>query len=782
MRGSKTFKGILAVLVSLAVLVAVLPLAARYYGAKWLQGQGATGASIESVSLNFLSGIITVQNLSAGDRDGQTLRFDELVIDPTWLELLKGHPGVDSILLKDAIIDIELSPDGAVRVGALTFASQAENAAAESNQMLDFSVGRIDLEAVTVSFSDTNIAKTLHIDSLALGSLSTAEPGRQTSLAMTARPGDSGLTIKGDIVPFDVVRKVDLEITARDLQLAEHKDVIPALGLEGLTGTVSLTTTLRLLFGAERLEADVEGTVTASDLHAKVAGLDTVIEGVKVDVRARFIERAGLDFSVQVGLEADGISAGISGATYPLAQIGHVDIVSADISGARATVGSINLAQLVFLQQYHEPGNSVDSIALAGIEVQFPDETIPASVAIDDLNVVGATLYVARSDTGRILYTELPADLAAATATSGVDVPQAESVAPMVVRIGRLAFEQASLEIHDFQVNPALALTLQPVTLKLENLDSSQPDNPLAVDLSIAMGEFTRLTSSGRLTPLAAQPAADLKFEITGLELPRFAAYLPGYDINRGRLAASGTAKINEGKLDVANDLVLEDLRLASRAGQEVPALSTALSMPLDVALDLLRNSNDEIRLSIPVTGDIASPQFDLDDVMSSAIGGAMQKAAFSYVKSLLQPLGTILFVADVANKAARPRFEPVAFPPGSAELTDRGREYLGKVATLLNDRPGLTVSACGVATPADTAALLLSKQAQLEGMADPSPTAQTAALVSDAEITALANARGDIVRSFLVKEAGLPQARVFACSTAVEDTDERGPRAKLLL
>ncbi len=83
--------------------------------------------------------------------------------------------------------------------------------------------------------------------------------------------------------------------------------------------------------------------------------------------------------------------------------------------------------------------------------------------------------------------------------------------------------------------------------------------------------------------------------------------------------------------------------------------------MPVDVALDLLRDSDDRISLKLPVSGSLTDPQFGTGDIIRQATQSALQNAAMSYVKSALQPLGTIMLVGNLAAKAARPRFEPVA-------------------------------------------------------------------------------------------------------------------------
>ncbi|XOV87631.1 MAG: DUF748 domain-containing protein [Pseudomonadota bacterium] len=788
MQRGTVWKSILALLVLLALVAALSPVAARFYGISWLQARGSADADIEAVSMNFLSGIITVQGVVAGVGPGQTLRLDEVSIDPGWRDLVTGHLKVDEVLLKGAVIDVRREPDGRLTVGELVVVAPGESPPEEAPGIMpSFAIGRVALASVTVSFSDGVFSRQLHIDELALGAISTASPDASTSVSLIARMGDTDVNIAGDFLPLATARELDLKVVLDNLVLAEHQDVIGAVGVQDLAGRISLTADLRLLLAPEGIEIDVEGEATAADLQASMADVELAVDDFRLELAARFTERSGLTYSIQAGAEATGLRVGIRGQPRQLLRVGRLVVTDADLTEAGASLSTIVGTEIVLLEQYHEPGNRIDRFVLRGLVATLPTEAAPAQVGVDEVTLTGASVHLSRSADDKLLYAELPADLAAAAPPAAGQADEQTVASPAIIKVRHFGLESGSLTIRDSMVQPPLVLTLAPVNLVLQNYDSSQPDLPLLADLSISLGDFTRLTVTGQLVPLAEKPGADLAFDAAGLELPQFAAYLPGYDIKRGRLNVTGEARVDQGKLNVTNNLVLEDLQLTSKAGQEVPALSDALAMPLDVALDLLRNSKDEIHLSIPVTGDLASPQFDFDDVVSSAIGGAMQKAALSYAKSLLQPLGTILFVADIAGKAARPRFEPVAFEPGSAELNDKGREYLGKMATLLAGRPGLRVSACGVASPADREALQVQLQASAAVATDSPQTAETSqaqpdVVVSDTALVELANRRGEQVRRFLITDQGLAQARIFSCVASVETSDDPGPRVKLLL
>jgi len=137
---------------------------------------------------------------------------------------------------------------------------------------------------------------------------------------------------------------------------------------------------------------------------------------------------------------------------------------------------------------------------------------------------------------------------------------------------------------------------------------------------------------------------------LNALELPRFSSYIPGYNIDRGRLSTESAVSLNGEMLDIQNRVVLEQLRLAGKAAEGNAILAEGMSMPLDVALDLLRDGDDRISLSLPVTGSLSDPKFDSADIIRTVMQNALQNAAMSYVTNALQPLGTLLLIGDLAS------------------------------------------------------------------------------------------------------------------------------------
>jgi outer membrane protein OmpA-like peptidoglycan-associated protein len=202
--------------------------------------------------------------------------------------------------------------------------------------------------------------------------------------------------------------------------------------------------------------------------------------------------------------------------------------------------------------------------------------------------------------------------------------------------------------------------------------------------------------------------------------------------------------------------------------------MAAGAAMPLDVMLDLLRDSDDRIEIEIPVTGSLESFDVGLNQVIRKATQAALQKAAVAYVKNALQPLGTILFAAKLVGKAARPRFQPVVFAAGKSSLSGDHVEYTNKIAELLKKRPSLGLTLCGVATNHDEIALAPVPEISL-------PEAQATPAVTSEMLLALAKARADALKDGLVS-LGVDVAQLFDCRASFEPSEDDVPRVEVML
>src|SRR5205823_6677974 len=76
--------------------------------------------------------------------------------------------------------------------------------------------------------------------------------------------------------------------------------------------------------------------------------------------------------------------------------------------------------------------------------------------------------------------------------------------------------------------------------------------------------------------------------------------------------------RVTDNRIEASNDLLIgQPEYAASRSGDEV---RDRVGVPFGVLVSLLKNMRGEIRLSVPVSGDLASRQFNLSDAFWAAV------------------------------------------------------------------------------------------------------------------------------------------------------------------
>jgi len=368
------------------------------------------------------------------------------------------------------------------------------------------------------------------------------------------------------------------------------------------------------------------------------------------------------------------------------------------------------------------------------------------------------------------------------------DAPAAQPVKFALKRIE--AASGSTLTFVDESVEPVFKTELSFERLKVENIDSRQPEQLSSLVLDSKIGKHTRIELQGDLQPFLQPPGLNLKGSIGAMDLPQLSSYTReslGLLLNSGTLDAELAMQTKADKLDGKATLELHQLQVKSVPGKDT--LQSKIPVPLDTALDTLRDKNNAIRLDIPVAGNTNDPQFNVNDAISQALAKGVQKGALSYLTLALQPYGTLITAAKYAGEAAtRVRLNPVEFDPGQSMLDDNDRAYLGKVAKVLKDRPKIAIKLCGVAAPQDRLFLEQEQQKQQAQTTKTPAQAQAAApaeaiVVDETRLSEIAEQRAAAIKDFLIEKHQVSASRLVGCLPQLElDDDKAAPRTDLLI
>ena len=431
-------------------------------------------------------------------------------------------------------------------------------------------------------------------------------------------------------------------------------------------------------------------------------------------------------------------------------------------------------------------------------EIAFKDVRLSqqTDLAIDAINLKAVQGFLHRGRGGKLPAIErwnaihgdlFPADQSDQTTRNAATK---DKIGEFKFRIGKIGLSgDSELRIKDDSVDPAFDVGLKILEAQLTDLDNGRPQQPTSVKILFSDREDARLSLEGTLQPFAEKLSLDWVSKIVALELPPLSPYViqkTGYRFTSGEMQADIPVKINQNQLKGKIDLILynpkvEQVKVKAVEEQEEQG-KIKLSMSLDSALKLMRDKQNNVRLKIPVSGDISDPKFSIAEAVNKVLAKTLRTSALTYVKFMLGPYGIGIAAAEqFIGSSSTFKLNPIPFAPGSAELDEKAIDYLERVAAILKEHPTVQVVVCGIATESDRGALVESPStaagAQQSARKNSHSDEENA---TDAGLLELAENRIDRIKDHLVKVKAIAADRIIDCKPQIDRAAGAKPRADL--
>ncbi|MCP4877554.1 MAG: DUF748 domain-containing protein [Gammaproteobacteria bacterium] len=332
-----------------------------------------------------------------------------------------------------------------------------------------------------------------------------------------------------------------------------------------------------------------------------------------------------------------------------------------------------------------------------------------------------------------------------------------ESTSEFTFAIEKVNYQtKKSLEYQDLSLAKPFVVKLDEIELVLENLDSRQPEAESHMRYAARVAERGLIKLEGSITPLDSTASFDLDGKIEGIDLrdlSPFTADVIGHKVKSGQLDAVLNLKADDNILASEVDLTLHQFNLTALSKADQEKIDSSFGFPLNTSLSLLKDRNNKIALTVPITGDLLNPDFDPSDAITQATSTAITTAVLNYYT----PFGLVTLADGLFSLATALSFEPVIFADGRSDIGQVDASSLDKISSLMQDRPGVDVTLCGFTNSADRK-LLLPETAEI--------TADELELDSDqlAQLARLGDAREAAIKDFLVSRQ-IDPARLVLCA-----------------
>ena len=294
--------------------------------------------------------------------------------------------------------------------------------------------------------------------------------------------------------------------------------------------------------------------------------------------------------------------------------------------------------------------------------------------------------------------------------------------------------------------------------------------------VSATVNESGSLTFSGPSSLQKNKLDTAIKGSISNLNLGGFSKYSErfiGYRIDQGRLNTDLEFNIKNSELDSVINLNFNKFELGYLEQHEQHPLNEELGVPLPLALNLLRDSDNNIDIELPITGNVDDPDFSINDIVTTISVKAI-KSAIIYQYS---PFGLLTLASGAIDLATGLSFDPIVFAHTSYALNNQHTEQLESIAKLMSEKPQLSFVICGQSSIQDLPQNLLPNETLAENKASDSSN-QSALLTEEQRdyLLNLANKRQSIVATYLTAEKSIPKEQIILCNVKLGDVDEQSP------
>jgi len=279
--------------------------------------------------------------------------------------------------------------------------------------------------------------------------------------------------------------------------------------------------------------------------------------------------------------------------------------------------------------------------------------------------------------------------------------PTGETAAPLDVTLGQINVVDAAADFSDLSLPLPFATKITELGGTITTISSSSSE-PAEVTLDGVVGEYGLAEINGRIRPLAPMELTDMSVLFANVNMPDLTPYtirFAGRELDDGRLELDLHYLIEQGQLSAENSIVMSDLQL----GDEVE-YPDAVSLPLGLAVALLKGPDGSIDIDFPVSGSVDDPEFSIGGVVFRAFVNLITRA----VTAPFSLLGNLV-------GAGGDDFGRVGFRAGVAELAPPDREKLDQLVEALLQRPNLSLVVAGVIDPVADASSLQTMRVQTE-------------------------------------------------------------------
>lgn len=300
--------------------------------------------------------------------------------------------------------------------------------------------------------------------------------------------------------------------------------------------------------------------------------------------------------------------------------------------------------------------------------------------------------------------------------------------------------------------------------LEVADIDLTDVSHPFNYSLKGSVNQYAPLLITGECAPLKPKVFLSQETKLRNFPMQSVSPYTVkaiGTFFPSGRLDLTSTLHLDEAVIDMKNNLLFKELKAETVDGELADQLNNQLPVPLDLALSMLRDSDDNIDLDIPLDGELSSMNIGIADVLITALSKGITVAVAPYLAyTALGPTGALIFAgAKLGQALINTDLPTLEYQPGVAELTEEQLKLLAEIGPSIKKKSEENYSICSKINKDEFGEQAgKSKQEKMQ------------------QLFSLGEQRSNLVKKYLVSTFDIAEEQLLICNPSLNFEEGAAP------
>lgn len=768
------------------------PVIANYFTNNYALPKGYALTSNSTIRYNPFTAHLTVTDLELQVNKGTALTLEKLDVELHLYQFLFDTIYVAEFDVSGIYIPVS-SKEGSLKVAGFELVgneaqenSHNENETSNKQKFpYEVVLPRFTLSDMVIDIDHFGKKHSIEINSLAINDVVLSEKDQDLALVLSSQINKSPIKLNVKVKLIEQFGRVDIALDIENFILSQMNDFLPQ-SIQTLDGHLNYSSKFNVELSEKLTSINFDNMQLSIDAFQVEEG-DFSVDIAKQQLSA---EKLLIKVAPESPVNIDGgfvsstnnVSVKTRADDGQLATIENIEIddISLRLSENKPNIGinALAITNAVFSQQqsndipalasfkelivneigYQQDSVSVQNITLSGLIANlFLDENKQLStlVLIDDNQEQTTELQE-----GDVTDEPLTED------------NNAEPKAKFAFSLGEFKLiDNAVIDFKDRSVTPHYERNVNISRLSLAHVDTTKPNLETIFNLQGKSDKYANFVAEGRGFPFATEQSYNLNATLKEVSLPGVSSYIKDalkYEIESGQLDVDVTAGLTGTKINGDVNLLLRGIEFTAADDHEAGTVTDQTSVPFNIALGMLKDSDGNVELSVPLSGDTSSPSFGFSGFLTLLVKQATMSAAKDYLLTTFVPYASVMKVAMAAGEyALKLRINDLNYVPEQIELNDEQLEFSRQMSVMLEDQSDINVKLCAIATPADIA------------VNSPEEAHQQANIE---RLKSISQQRVELFKSYMVEKLKVPSAKLLLCTPQVDTSKNAVSRIEFVI